>query len=183
MSKTTYGYDIDIDQDLCTGLCADYATAANNSAIVQRDAANYGSSFTVGRGLRTWVGRWDVTDEYNEIKRITSSAHYNSLGAVIRTRDPLGHQTTIGYTDQFSNDGTHDTTVPQITMSYPTTVTDPDGYSSAAKYNYDLGAVTRKQDPKAAAQTTQYDSAGRIRIATNLVNGAYSSVVYQRVKQ
>ena len=178
MSKITYGYDVDLDPNICTGLCADYATAANSSAIVQRDAANYGSSFTVGRGLRTWVGRWDVTEEYNETKRITSSAHYNSLGALIRTRDPLGHQTTIGYTDQFSTDGTNVSNPSVTTLAYPTTVTDADNFAAQTRYSYDLGLSTRTADPKGAAQTTEYDAAGRVKLATNAVSGAYTRYLY-----
>ena len=38
--------------------------------------------------------------------------------------------------------------------------------------------MTRAQDPKGAAQTTQYDSAGRVKRVTNAVNGAYSRMIY-----
>ncbi|MCU1268232.1 MAG: repeat-associated core domain protein [Acidobacteria bacterium] len=170
VSKTTYEYDV--DTGICSGLCADYAAAANSSSIVQHDAANYGATFVAGRGALSRARRWDAGDEWNESKRITSSMHFNSLGSAIRGSDPLGHQTTIGYADQFSVDGTAVANPSVLTMAYRTVTTDADGYSSSARYNYDLGTVTRKQDPLGAAQTTQYDAASRVRQVTNTVNGA-----------
>jgi YD repeat-containing protein len=176
MSKTTYEYDM--DTGICTGLCADYAAAANSPSIVQHDSANYGAGLVIGRGALIRASRWDAGDEWNESKRITSSMHYNTLGSAIRSSDPLGHQTTIGYADQFVFNGTSVANPAVATLAYPTVTTDPDGYSSSARYNYDLGAVTRHQDPKGAAATTRYDAAGRIVQVTNAVNGAYSNTIY-----
>ena len=176
MSKTTYEYDV--NTEICDGLCADYAAAANNPLIVQHDGANYGSGFVTGRGTLNRARRWDVNDEWNQSKRITSLFHYDSLGSFIRGSDPRGHQTTIGYIDQFSVDGTSISNPDALTMAYPTAITDPDGYSSTARHNYNLGILTRGQDPKGAAQTTQYDAAGRVKQVTNAVNGAYTRMIY-----
>jgi YD repeat-containing protein len=177
MSKTTFEYDV--DTGICTGLCADYAAAANSPSIVQHDNQNYGADFVVGRGALTRVRRWDAGDEWNESKRITSSMHYNTLGSAIRGSDPLGHQTTIGYADSFS-DGNNS----RNTFAYPTTLTDADGFQSFVQYNFDFGAKTRVQGPPPANQTQgviqtfTYDSAARLQQVTTVNTGAYTRWVY-----
>ena len=93
--------------------------------------------------------------------------------------DPLGHQTSIGYTDSFS-DGNNS----RNTFAYPTTITDADGNSSYLQYNYDFGARTRAQGPPPAGQsqgiiqTLAYDSVARIQQVTTANNGAYTRYVY-----
>jgi RHS repeat-associated protein len=65
-------------------------------------------------------------------------------------------------------------------MAYPTatTINDPDPYQSTVQYNFDTGAVTRRQDPKGAIQTISYDAAGRTDRITNQISGAYTRFVY-----
>src|SRR5260370_38095825 len=99
---------------------------------------------------------------------------YNTAGAVVVTHDLLNHGVTISYADSFS-DG-----IGRNTLAYPTSVTDPDGYSATAQYNFDFGAVTSKQtlQPNTIAnipgpvQTITYDSLSRTERATNLPNNA-----------
>ncbi len=121
-----------------------------------------------------------MNNETNISQSVASSVAYNTQGSVIFSRDPLGHQTTIGYADAFSTNGTNTTTLSFSTLAYPTmvTVADPDNFSSIAKYNYDLGMATRAQDPKGAAQTREYDASGRVIRITNAVNNAYTRWVY-----
>lgn len=174
MSKTTMEYDVGA---VCSGSCYTYGPEAPSDPVVHHDAT-YNSSFTLGRGLLSGVKRWDASQELNEAKTTTSSLLYNIYGSVIRSVDPLQHATQIHYDDSFSNDGVGSFTAPQLTLAYPTLVSDPDGFSSSAKYSYDLGAVTRQLDAKGAAQTTVYDAVGRVKQATNTVNGAYTRFVY-----
>jgi YD repeat-containing protein len=116
-----------------------------------------------------------VTDQDNPSQASENEIGYNTSGSVVFTRDPLGHQTNISFTDSFS-DGQND----RNTYSYPTTMTDPDNNPpSTVQYNYDFGAVTRTEDPKGAAVTRTYDAAGRIERITNIVNGAYTRYVYR----
>ncbi len=152
----------------------------HQGAPVQFDAANFGAGLVQGRGNLTSARRWDVNNETNISQSVASSMAYNTQGSVIFSRDPLGHQTTIGYADAFSTNGTDTTTLSFSTLAYPTmvTVADPDNFSSTAKYNYDLGMATRAQDPKGAAQTREYDSAGRVTRVTNAVNNAFTRWVY-----
>ena len=161
VSKTTYDYDWG----------GEYL-AGTPQAATQHDEADYGAGFVSGRGNLSSVSRWDVTDINNSSKAIRQNTAYNSDGSVIFTRDALGHQNSISYTDSFSD------SVNRNTFAYPTTGTDADGYSSTSKYNYDFGAPTRRQDPKAAAVSMEYDAAGRPTRVNNLVNTAYKKWTY-----
>ncbi|MGH9933342.1 MAG: PKD domain-containing protein, partial [Pyrinomonadaceae bacterium] len=149
----------------------------NQGNPVQHDA-NYGTGLVQGRGNVTKLLRWDVNYENDAAQATASTVGYNTSGSAVFSRDALAHQTTISYNDSFSTNGVDSTTLSFATLAYPTTVTDPDSFTSTAKYNYDLGAVTRQQDPKGAAQTTEYDPAGRVKRVTNAVNGAYTRFVY-----
>jgi YD repeat-containing protein len=150
----------------------------NQGNPLQHDAA-YGTGLLI-RGNMTRALRWDVNYETDIGHATASTVGYNTCGSVIFSRDALGHQTTISYADSFSTNGIDTTIPPGLTLAYPTSVTinDPAAISSTAKYHYDLGTVTRQQDPKGAAQLTEYDSAGRVKRITNAVNGAYTRFVY-----
>ncbi len=141
---------------------------ATPQAATQNDA----SGDQTGRGNLCWIGRWDVSDINNFDKSTHNYIKYNRTGSVIRVEDHYGRGNTTSYADAYSD------SVNRNTFAYPTTVTDADGFSSMAQYNYDFGAVTRTQDPKGAVNTMTYDSAGRIDRITNQINGAYSRWVY-----
>jgi RHS repeat-associated protein len=142
-------------------------------ATIQHDDTYYGAGLVYGRGNQTDVWLWDVTDINNAAKAIGQShSGYDTNGSVVFTRDALNHQTTVSYADSFADN------INRNTFAYPTTVTDPDSYSSTSKYDYSFGAVTRTQDPKGAAVQMDYDGAGRISQATNLVNNAHKRWVY-----
>jgi YD repeat-containing protein len=160
-SKVTYEYDLG------------GAFLAHQGPPIQHDTANYGSGFVQGRGDLNRTRRWDVTDQDNQSKASENEIGYNTSGSVIFTRDPFDHQANISYTDSFSDEQND-----RNTYAYPTTITDPDEFSSAVQYNYDFGAVTRTQNPKDAVVTRTYDAAGRIERKTNVVNGAYTRFVY-----
>jgi YD repeat-containing protein len=131
-----------------------------------------------GRGNLCWIGRWDVTDVNNFDKHTRSLIRYNRTGSVIKTEDHLGHGSTIGYTDSFSD------TVNRNTFAYATTVTDADSFSSSAQYNYDIGATTRTQTPAPAGQTQgaihamTYNNLGQLERDTTVNTGAYTRYVY-----
>jgi YD repeat-containing protein len=169
LSKVTFQYD-------------EANSVEYQGAPTQHDSA-FDSTTLPGRGNLTSVSRYDVTPGSSQF--LTSSIRYNTAGSVIRNIDPLGHQSNINYSDSFS-DGNN-----RNTFAYPTTVTDPDGFSSTAQYNYYLGAVFRVQGPPPAnpanngqpysqwaAQKTYYDSAGRVERTVNEFNGAYTRYDY-----
>ena len=148
LSKTTYDYDNSNDN-------GDFSGAGQNiTSVIQHDTANYGASFIIGRGNTTQMTRCDV-----EISSATtcgggvsSQIKYNTAGAVVKQITPgnsagITREVSIDYTDVF-NDNTG-----RNTFAYPTTLTDPDGYSSQVKYRYDTGANVWAKSPPPQNQT------------------------------
>ncbi|HKV35769.1 MAG TPA: LamG-like jellyroll fold domain-containing protein [Pyrinomonadaceae bacterium] len=149
----------------------------NNDAPVQHDNANYSSSFVTGRANISSVRRYNVD---NVTQFTTTTRKYNTAGSVVSTTDASGHVAQLSYVDSFSD------SVSRNTLAYPTTLTDPDNYTTTTKYNFDFGATTFKQTPKpnvttieaGPSQTITYDQHGRVEQVTNEVNEAYIRYVY-----
>src|SRR5689334_12634157 len=164
MSRVAYNYD-------------ESGSLQGTDAPVQHDNTNYSAAFVTGRGNLSSVKRYDVT---NTALFTTTSTKYNTAGAVVSSKDALNHETTVSYADSFS-DGNN-----RNTFAYPTTVTDPDGYSTTTKYSFDFGAITYTRTPQpnttsnlpGPEQTFSFDAIGRLQQQTNLVNGAYSRYEY-----
>ncbi|HLG15183.1 MAG TPA: Ig-like domain-containing protein, partial [Blastocatellia bacterium] len=138
----------------------------------QHDAAGFSAAFVQGRGNLCVVRRWNVNDPNNSALAVENRIGYNTVGGAIFSRDPLGHQSTVSYADLFSD------FLDRGTLAYATTVTDADGFSSTVQYHYDMGVVTRTQDPKGAVATKTYDGAGRLDRVTNVTSGSYTRYVY-----
>jgi len=159
------------------GLFYDGSAIQGNDAPVQHDNVNYSASFLTGRGNLSSVRRYDAT---NTSQYTTSSSKHNTAGAPVSTTDASLHTTQFAYADSFS-DG-----VSRNTFAYVTTVTDADGYSATAKYNFDFGAVTYKRTPQpnttqnlpGPEQTLSYDQFARLQQITNQVTGAYTRYEY-----
>jgi YD repeat-containing protein len=123
------------------------------------------------------VRRYDVT---NTSQYTTTSSKHNTAGAVVSTTDASTHTTQFSYADSFSD------SVSRNTFAYVTTVTDPDGYTATAKYNFDFGAATYQRTPQpdttqnlpGPEQTFTFDQFGRLQQVTSLVNGAYTRYEY-----
>ncbi|HKS26263.1 MAG TPA: S8 family serine peptidase, partial [Pyrinomonadaceae bacterium] len=151
------------------------ATSAN---AVQHDGA-YSTSWTA-RGNVTSVSRYDVSDITNQSKKLTSSMGYDTNGSVIFSRDHQGHQSSVSYTDSFSEGGSRNT------FAYPTTLTDADSNSSTFQYNYAMGVVSQTRVPSSGTGTgttylehrMKYDAAGRPERTINQNSGAYTRWVY-----
>lgn len=170
LSKVTYEYDLGGD------LLA--APEGNPASVAQHEAAYIGAGFTT-RGNLSRIRRWDVSVENgvsnanNLFKSVASETGYNTLGSVVFTRDALGHRTSISYAD--SDGGAR--------LAYPTTITDPDGFTSSTWYNYDMGAVTKNETPQPhgadarPAVTRFYDAAGRPSKVVG-ADGGYAGWVY-----
>lgn len=183
--KSLYEGDVNDNGALMSKLAFFYDESGSilgNDTPVQHDNT-YNSNF-VDRGNLSSVKRYDVNEANNDALAITTvRAKYNTGGAVVSTKDALGHETTISYADSFS-DGT-----PRNTLAYPTSMTDPDTFISTAKYNFDFGAVTSRRTPKPnetinkpenerPEQVFTYDSLGRLEQITNSVNAASTRFVY-----
>ena len=145
-------------------------------SAVQQDSS-YNISFTA-RGNVTSVSRWDVNDINNMAKKLTNYTNYFTTGTPGSSTDPAGHQSSISYTDSFSD------SVNRNTFAYPTTMTDADGFSSYVQYNYDFGATTRTQSPapagqsQGAIQTMSYNSLGQLELIMTANNNAYKRFWY-----
>jgi hypothetical protein len=148
---------------------------------LQHDGSNYPVGLVGGRANVTKVKRYNV-DNPTEFTATTSK--YNRAGSLVSSKDAFNHEVTFSYADSFSDN------LSRNTFAYPTTTTDPDNFSSTAKYNFDFGAVTYKQTPKpnvtnqdaGPEQTFTFDSIGRPQQVTNLVNSAYTRFVYVGVQ-
>jgi len=174
-AKTTFVYD--------------QAEFMQNTAApaIQHDEYGYSTSFIAGRGNVTRVIRWDV-DDPNQSAKTENKIGYDITGNAIFARDALDHQTSIGYADAFSIDGTSlDAPHSFATFAYPTTITDADGHASTLWYRYDFGAKTRAQGPppgnpgqypNGIIQTLSYDGATRIQQVTTQNNNAYTRYIY-----
>ena len=143
------------------------------AAAVQHD-----NTSLAARGNLTAASRWDVNDINNTAKKLTTYTNYVTTGAPTSSTDPAGHQSSISYTDAFSD------SVNRNTFAYPTTMTDADGVSSYVQYNFDLGATTRTQSPapagqsQGAIQTMSYNNLGQLERVTTVNNGAYKRFWY-----
>jgi YD repeat-containing protein len=172
MSKVGYLYD-------------ENGSILGTGAPVQHDNTNYAASFFVGRGNLTSSIRYDTTS--GSTASFVTRLFYNSSGSEVKTMDPAGHTVQIDYTDAFAANGIIlDPALSFSTLAYPTTITDPDNYTSSARFKYDFGAVTWKQTPRpneitnipGPEQTFTYDAIGRLEKTTSLVNNAYTKYLY-----
>ncbi|MBS1787544.1 MAG: RHS repeat protein [Acidobacteria bacterium] len=167
---------------------------AHSNQVRQHDstsngtAGNYGTNFSY-RGNLTKTLRYSVVSgtasspiETKTGYYITGSVAFNKIARDSQTTI----QTSIFYDDSFSSG--YMTNPSPATYAYPTKATDPDGYSSVVKYNYDFGAVTETVDPKSyAASPTNppakavrtYDTKGRLDKSAVWKNGTeYSHIRY-----
>jgi YD repeat-containing protein len=130
-----------------------------NDAPVQHEAG-YNSGFVSGRGNLSSVKRHDVVNAGQFTLSIT---RFNTAGSAIVVIDPLSRQRSIGYADSYS-DGNNG----RNTLAYVTSITDPDGFTMSATYNFNFGSLTRTQAPPPAGQTAgalrnfTYDSKARL---------------------
>lgn len=137
------------------------------------DTTNYGSSFTWGRANVTGVRRYNLAapNDDNQAVWIQRSG-YNAAGLPFKMKDAANHAVTISYNDSFS-DG-----INRGTLAYPTSVTDQDNFVSTRKYYYEIGAVTRTEDPKGAVEVIEHDDVGRLESVTNQFTGGYTRWEY-----
>ena len=173
LAKTTYQYDQ-------SGYLEHQLPGAGS--IINHDTTNFGLSFLAGRANPTSSTRWDATDENNAAKAITSFTKYNTTGAPTTQYLPdnnlTGRTTTISYLDSWSDSTANNT------LAYPTTVTDPDSKQSKLQYRFDIGAITRTQDPKMLAAdaskgiVSKYDALGRLTRVDNQFSTGYALYYY-----
>jgi len=175
VSKVTFAYD--------EGNFNDTTLNQNLSSAIQHDNTNYGAGFIAGRGNLTSTTRWNADYPASASEAVTSSVKYNTTGAVVAQITPgstanTTRQVTIGYADSFNDNSNWNS------FAYPTTLTDPAGFSSQVKYRYDTGANVWAKSPAPQNQTNGkettrvFDSVGRLEKQTIVNNGAYTRYEY-----
>ena len=140
-------------------------TGSGQSVSATQHDSSYGTGLTY-RGNQTSATRQDVTGSTSSS---VSATKYNITGSPITRTDPRGRVTTFGYSDSFT------TTGHTATFAYPTTLTDPAGYSSTIKYRYDMGANVEVVSPNGKTTTRAFYSDGRLERETLSGSGVLSS--------
>lgn len=166
MSKVGFNYD-------------EAGSVTGTELPVQHDIEGYPADFLPGRGNLSSIKRYNAA---NTTQFTITSNKYNIAGAPVSTKDPLNHEAKISYTDAFS-----DGITTRKTFAYPTTLTDPDGYTSSIRFNFDFGSVTSQRTPRpnttdtnlaGPEQSFSFDSLGRVQKITSLFNNAYVRFEY-----
>lgn len=109
---------------------------------------------------------------------------YDMAGSPVWVMDALGHQTTLSYSDSFSDASKNGLG----TRAYATSVTDAENYTATAKYDYTTGAPTETRRPSSgtSAQNNvtyethvlEYDWAARPTKDSTQNNGFYTRWEY-----
>ncbi|PYT00898.1 MAG: hypothetical protein DMF63_04315 [Acidobacteria bacterium] len=168
MSKVTYAYDED-----------GYGASGQSVSPTQHDSA-YGTSFSY-RGNLTKTMRWDTNSPTTDSLAVSSSVVYNTAGSAVSQTDPRGRVSSISYTDVWND------SVSRTTYAYPTTVTDPGGFSSTIQYRFDIGANVWARSPTPSGSGNSYgkttsrtysDATGRIGKEKIENTGAYTRYSY-----
>jgi YD repeat-containing protein len=173
LSKAGYVYDDNTLANYLQGL---------PTAATQHDGTNYGGTFR-WRGNVSRVRRYDVTGGAGTY--VEGKAGYYVTGTAAFTKDASDHQTSLSYTDSFFQ-GISRAAPSLQTYAYPTTTTDPDGFTTSASYNYDMGMVRESRTPLPNVTTNQpgplnrryYDAAGRVVKSLNTDTNAYTRTAY-----
>jgi RHS repeat-associated protein len=170
VAKTAYQYD----------LGNEFRQFRGNAS--QHDA-NYGAAFQ-WRGNAWSVARFDANYPNDWSRATETRTGYDTNGSPVFTYDASGHITHFDYADNYS-DGNNS----RLTHAYPTTVTDPEGYASTAKYNYATGAVVEARRPSSGTNAPGssvtyethvmlYDWVTRLQKVTNLNSDLYKRYEY-----
>ncbi len=178
VSKVTFAYDQYSMTDL-----SDTVQHCTTTGAACADAYTIYHPY---RGNLTSTKRWDVSTPTSEGAAVYSQTAYNIAGSPVSRTDPRLRVTTISYSDNFNSSGN------PTTYAYPTTVTDPGGFSSQIEYRYDIGANVWARSPTPTGYGNTYgkttsrtfdDTTGRIvkEMIDNSgvdVTGAYTRYAY-----
>jgi len=152
-AKTEYEYD-------------NYTAGITDQPAVQHDNAGYGPTFTY-RGNVTAVKRWRNTDQ----ALLTTRSQYDDTGNALSTTDPLNHNTSFSFADNFSD------SINRNTFAYQTQVTNALGHITTRKYYFETGLPERQTDPNNQTTTYTYDAMFRP-LVTSFPDGGQRSLSY-----
>jgi YD repeat-containing protein len=133
VARTSYGYD-------AAGLTSREGASGHDDA--------YGPGFT-RRGNLTSVHR--VVQAGQAAESVTQH-RYDVLGNVVRSIDPRGFVTNVGYADAFAGGGP-----ASLTFAFATRVTNPLGHESRARYDYSTGQPVQQTDANGVTTDFEFD--------------------------
>lgn len=160
--------------------------AALPAAAAQHDGTNYGQSMT-WRGNANLMRRYSVDQTSGAVgSYVETRASFNVTGTVNYSKDAAGHRTSVDYADAFFMSVRRTQPSTLQTYAYPTTVTDPDNFTTTNSYNYDMGLIRETQSPLPNVTNNQpgplsrvyYDAAGRLAKTLSVDTGAYTRLVF-----
>jgi YD repeat-containing protein len=128
------------------------------TGAVGHDNTNYLSSF-IYRGNVTATKRWRNTEGV----WLESRYQYDDAGSILKSRDPLSHHTTFGYSDNWANSFC---APPGPAKAYLTSVTNALGHVTTYSYNSCTGTLASVNDPNSQVTTTNYDFMNRPDVTT-----------------
>jgi RHS repeat-associated protein len=139
-----------------TQIAYDGASLTGTSGAPNHDYTNYSSSFAA-RGNPTSISQWVTGTTFN----VTTNT-YDDLGNLRSSTNPGGHQTTIDYTDNYSDGVNHNTQAFPTTITFPTT-TMGTTYSHVLKsqYYWPSAMLYQATDQNNLVTTYTYDNMWR----------------------
>lgn len=162
VSKLRYDYD-----------ATDANSFSGQAPSTGHDATNYGPGFILGRANVTGIRRYNISAPNDDNQAIwIKRVGYNAAGSPFKIRDAVNQSISISYADSFS-DG-----INRGTLAYPTSITNQDNFVFSTRYYYEIGAITRTEDPKGAVEITEYDNVGRLESITNQFTSGYTRWEY-----
>ncbi len=138
-----------------------YTEGLTASGVVQHESS-FGTGYTT-RGNLTAVTRY--TNAAAGTGPVTTRNQYDDAGNLLKTTDPLSHNTTFSYSDSWSEG----VCAPSggSAKAYLTSATNHLSHSTTSTYNSCSGTVATTTDPNTQLTTFTYDVMGRLR-QTNL---------------
>ncbi len=163
-----------------------HAALISRSSVTGHDTTSYGTNFT-SRGNITAVTSY--ANASSMTGGVTGYFQYDILGNVVKNIDANGHASTVSYNDNFGapdNNATTHTAPSQLnglnTFGYPTSTTNPIGWTAHSQYDYFTGAPVNTQDINGLISKTIYnddlDRPTQTVSAIGTANEIQSSVVY-----
>lgn len=163
--------------------------------VAAHDSANYGTGNTT-RGNPTKITSY--AGAQNQTGAVSTQTQFDILGNLVKTIDANGNISVISYNDNFGlpdSDATTNTPPSQLnglsTFAFPTSTTNPLGWTHYIQYDYFTRASVNTQDVNGMITKTLYDDildrATQTFSAVGTAKELQSSIVYddanRRVEQ
>lgn len=154
VSRTIFEYDNYVSDST-------HAALTNRTSTIRHDDSNFGTSFTT-RGNVTKTTSY--TNAAAQTGAVSSYSQYDVLGNIIKTIDPNGNATLIGYADNFGSPNAEATTnsAPSqlngySAFAFPTSTTSSTNWTLYLQYDYSTSQPVNGQDVNGNVSKTIYN--------------------------